>query len=304
MNNNELVSVIITTFKREPIMVERAIKSVVNQTYKSLELIIVDDSPYDYKQRASIASMVESFDDNRIKYIQHKENKGACEARNTGIKNSNGAYVAFLDDDDEWKLNKLELQLDKFANGVGLVYCDSYTITLKNNQQINKTIRENRISGLVYRELLGKNFIGSTSFVIIKREALIQCGYFNKEFKSAQDYDLWLRVSKKYKVEYVDLPLVNYYIHEGERISENVANRIQGLEKIIEVNKNYLEKNPKLYSEKKLLIVPFYAVKYGFKYSFRKWWEAVKIYPYHRPVMRSLVKIAIYKMRYNKKIRG
>src|SRR5699024_11926776 len=134
--------------------------------------------------------------------------------------------------------------LQKFTNKeVGLVYCDSYTIKTKNDSIINKSIRSFRISGMDYKQLLEKNFVGSTSFVLIRKEALNECGFFNTEMESGQDYELWLRLSKKYKIDYVDIPLVNYYAHEGERISTNVNKKIQGLEQIIKLNYLYLQEH-------------------------------------------------------------
>ncbi|WP_171046316.1 glycosyltransferase family 2 protein [Lentibacillus cibarius] len=293
-----LVSVIITTYKRSFDTLSKAINSVLTQTYNNLELIIVDDNPEKSSHKVDIQSNLKALNDNRVNYIQHENNQGACVARNTGINNSRGNYIAFLDDDDEWLPNKLEYQIRKFSDEkVGLVYCFAYIITIKDNKQISKNVISNRVSGMVYDKLIEKNFIGSTSFVILKKEALDQCGYFNNDLKSSQDYDLWLRISKGYKVNYVDIPLVNYYIHEGERISENVDNKIQGKEKINELNIDYLKLHPIIHSKRKLTVVPFYAVKYGCKFAMKKWWEAVKIYPYHSAILKNLVKLILYSFR-------
>src|SRR3989338_8677774 len=100
------VSVIIPTHNR-PELLKRAVKSVLNQTYKDLEVIVVDDG---LEKRAD--ETVNSFNDSRLKYIQHPEEKGGSAARNTGIKNSSGEFIAFLDDDDEWLPEKLEIQIN------------------------------------------------------------------------------------------------------------------------------------------------------------------------------------------------
>lgn len=295
---DELVSVIITTYKRSFATLSKAINSVLNQTYNNLELIIVDDNSKEFTNKVDIQSNIKKLNDSRVKYIQHENNQGACAARNTGIKNSKGNYIAFLDDDDEWLPRKIEYQLQKFSDeNVGLVYCDSYTITIKNNKEISKDVRSHRISGMVYGELIKRNFIGSTSFALVKKQALDTCGIFNNQLKSAQDYELWLRISNVYKVDYVSNPLVNYYVHDGERISANLTNKIQGLEKINEFNLDYLESHPRIYSKRKLLIVPYYAGRYGLKFAIKKWWEAVKLYPYHRATIRNLVKIFLYRFR-------
>lgn len=102
----ELVSVVITTYKRRVSQIKAAIDSVLNQSHENLELIIVDDSPNEYEYRDEVKNYCENISDSRVKYIQHEKNMGACAARNTGFSNSNGKYIAFLDDDDEWVKDK------------------------------------------------------------------------------------------------------------------------------------------------------------------------------------------------------
>lgn len=298
---DSLISVIIPTYKRPYEILLRAIKSALNQSYSNIELIIVNDSPQDDPNKNEIARKISKIKDSRVRYIQHNCNLGACKARNTGIHNSTGRYIAFLDDDDEWLANKLELQLEKFQDEqIGLVYCDSYTITVKDGTIINKTLRANRVSGWVYDKLILENFIGSTSFVMIKKEVLNSSGLFNINLDSAQDYELWLRISKIYKVDFVDVPLVNYYVHDGERISSNVDKKIQGLVKLIELNTEYLQLHPKTLSIRKLKIVPFYAIKSGNKTALIKWLEAVKIYPFQIENIEYLIKIIIISIRLSK----
>lgn len=297
------VSVIITTYRRPFKILTKALNSVIGQTHKNLEIIIVDDNSEFDLYRQEIEENVNKIKDDRIKYLKHMNNKGACQARNTGILNSTGKYIAFLDDDDEWLPEKVEMQLEKFADKkVGLVYCDSYTINILKKRNINKTVRANRISGMVYDQLILNNFVGSTSFVMVSKESLEKCGLFNENLKSAQDYELWLRIARNFKVDYVDIPLVNYYIHSGERISTNVLNRIQGLEMIIKLNKPYLNKHPKIYCKRKLDLVPFYAVRDGYSKALSKWFAAIKIYPSIIQGLKCLVKIIFYRNSYSNPI--
>jgi len=289
---NELVSIIIPTYKRSYNVLIKAIRSVLNQTYTNIEIIIVNDNPKMQQYRNEIRTKIDKINDNRLVYIEHEKNQGACAARNTGIKHSQGKYVAFLDDDDEWMVNKVELQLTKFKDpDVGLVYCDSHTIIVKNEKVIDKKVRANRFSGWVYDELIIDNFIGSTSFVMLKKEVLNKCGYFDKNLRSAQDFELWLRISRLYKVNYVSEILVNYYMHDGERISTNVNNKISGLESLINLNIDYLRVNPKAHCIRKLKILPFYARRDGFKKALLKWMEAIKLYPYQLINLKYLMKI-------------
>jgi len=289
---NSLVSIIIPTYKRPFEILSRAINSVLYQSYKNIEVIVVDDSPNDFSNRKDIEKNLKRIVDHRVRYIQHPCNKGACAARNTGINNSSGEYIAFLDDDDEWLPDKLELQLKKIKNSnVGLIYCSSYTITLKGNKQVKKTVKCADISGWVYDKLIMENFIGSTSFVLIKKEVIESCGVFNNDILSAQDYELYLRISKKYEIGFVNIPLVNYYVHEGERISTNVNNKIQGLEKVIELNMDYLKSNPKAMAIRRLKITPYYAIRHGCKFALLKLVEATRVYPFQIENLKYLLRI-------------
>ncbi len=133
MNNNPLVSIIIPTFNRCGVL-KRAVLSAVNQTYKKIEIIIVNDASTD--ATAEVAGLV---NDPRLKYIIHEKNQGLAATRNTGIKNSSGEYITFLDDDDEWAPEKISHQLEVFQNenhGIGLVFTNGYS-EYENNFIIN-----------------------------------------------------------------------------------------------------------------------------------------------------------------------
>ena len=122
------VSAVITTYKRAPELLERAILSILAQTYPIKELIVVDDSPADYSLRASVAETVGKYADRGVRYIQHPANMGVSVARNTGASNCTGEFIAFLDDDDEWMPEKIEKQLKKASDNVALVYCAHKTV--------------------------------------------------------------------------------------------------------------------------------------------------------------------------------
>ena len=125
-----MVSVIITTCKREPEMVERAIASVAGQSYHNWELIIIDDSPESYDKRDQVYSMIQRYSDKyTVFYHRNEENSGACYSRNRGLEIAKGEYIAFLDDDDEWLPEKLAEQvriIEATPEKVALVYCSYY----------------------------------------------------------------------------------------------------------------------------------------------------------------------------------
>ena len=218
-----LVSAIVTTCKRDPHIVERALKSVLSQTYRNIEIIVVDDSPREYPLRLKVKSMIEAYNDGamRIEYAMHEENRGACVARNTGVALSHGTIVGFLDDDDEWLPNKVESMIKKFDDQkVALVYGD----TIYCDDDRAKRIIEKRPKhrGMVYDKLIWKNFIGSTSFPLIRKDPLVLVGGFDELMQSAQDVELYLRLSQSYEIDYVDEVIAIYHGSKSERISNNV----------------------------------------------------------------------------------
>jgi len=273
-----MITVVITTYKRSPIILKRAIDSVINQTYKDWELYVIDDSPNDYEERKNVKKIVDDFNNSKITYIQQSKNMGACKARNRGIALAKGDFIAFLDDDDVWDKTKLEKQLDKFNeldDRYALVYCGSvYYNTKKNKFKVHDSIFK---SGEVFDELIMKNFIGGASFPLIKTKVIKELGGFDEELLACQDLDMWLRISKKYYIDYVSEPLVIYYIHDGEQISTNPKKRLQGTKRKIEKYKEYLESHPKQYNKCLLEYAYALAMSGDIKVSINTWKKAKKI---------------------------
>lgn len=272
-----MVSAIITTYKRPPEIVKRAAQSVLNQSYRDIELLIVDDSPVTYELRKAVRDMALSLADN-VRYIAHEKNMGACAARNTGVKNAKGEFVAFLDDDDEWLPEKIEKQLSvmKQNDEVALVYCGRYIHYASKN--IEKQERVEFREGKVYENLILNNFIGSTSFPLIRKAVLEELGGFDVNMPAAQDFEMWLRIAKGYKIDYIKEPLVRYYIHEGEQITKNHRKKIEALERVNEINMNYLERHSKAYSIRILRMLPLYA-EFDIPKARKLFVQAVKMYP-------------------------
>lgn len=254
---SDLVSVIVPTYKRKPEMLKRCVDSVLSQTYKNIELIVVDDSPSDYPFREEVKSFLNSYD-NRIHYIQHHKNMGANIARNTGVDNSNGKYIAFLDDDDEWAPTKLEKQYKLIYNNpnVSLVYCRAQIIN--ENSGETKPIINWMYRGSQYHRLLKQNFIGSNSFVLVDKEKFYMVGKYDESLLSNQDYDLFIRLSKDYEIDFIDEVLVNYYIHEGERISTNAEKQLQGRLALYDKYLPELKKDKDLYTIWNIKNIPLY----------------------------------------------
>ncbi len=223
-----LVSVIIPTHNRS-FLVKRAIRSVLNQTYSNFECIVIDDSSLDNTNQ-----IIKSFEDERIKYLVHKKNKGASAARNTGISHSNGKFIAFLDDDDEWLETKLEKQMNLIINlpkNVGMVYCwmDYFNENENIIYQHHPTLR-----GEVLSELLDAQKLGGCPTLLVRSEVINKIGNFDERLKRGNDGDFIRRVCKEYEVDYFPEVLVKVYENHGKkRISDNdkqgIRNHIESI---------------------------------------------------------------------------
>ncbi len=247
---NSLISVIIPTYNQGDFL-PRAIKSVLEQTFQNFELIIVDDASTDNTEE-----VVKKFqeEDERIKYKRHQKNKGGNAARNTGLRNAKGEYIAFLDSDDEWLSRKLEKQLEVFEKpnnaNLALVYSGAYYI--ENGKMAIKVLPKKR--GHILKDLLVSNCImagGSSS--LIRREVFNNCGYFDecKELREGggQEYEMWIRIAQKYECDFVKEELIKYYIHERSITKRSDLYRKKVRQRyIFNKYKNYYQKSPKLYS--------------------------------------------------------
>ena len=209
------VSTIIPTYNCES-YIKETLESVLSQTYKDIELIVVDDGSTDRTRE-----IIESFKP-RLKYILQDKNTGPSAARNKGIEQAKGKYIAFLDHDDVWMPNKIEEQiklLESNKKDVALVYSDGYNVTPSGSQvsalfDITKPHR-----GFVFEELLSDNFI-PTSSVVVKKEILREVGRFNERFLISQDFDLYLRIAECHKIDFVDLPLFKHRIYPDSASSK------------------------------------------------------------------------------------
>jgi glycosyltransferase involved in cell wall biosynthesis len=236
----EKITCIITTFKRPISILQRAINSIINQTYSNLELIIVNDAPQLVELVEDIRMLLTQYNQIPIQYIVHEKNMGACNARNTGIEHAMGKYVAFLDDDDEWLPEKLEKQYKLISKEkVALVYCSHFEIHGNGSRKlVTEELAREGIHHDDFERLLLNNFVGSTSYPLLSLEAVKSVGGFDINLKASQDHDLWLRIAKEYPIANCNEPLVNYYFSE-ESISSNMANKLQGFNYLLNKYKDF-----------------------------------------------------------------
>ena len=204
--NLPLVSVVIPTFNSAWSLKE-AIESVLAQTYEQLEILVIDDGSTD-----NTAEVVAEFSD-IITYMR-QNNMGVSVARNCGILSSHGKYIAFLDSDDIWFPNKIELQvalMEEHSN-LDVVYTDHCHTDAEGVIGEPKTACFNA-SEPVYYQLLAGNFI-NTSTVMVRLTAIAKSGVFSADFSGAEDYDLWLRLAKSGEFGHVCTVLATYRKHQ------------------------------------------------------------------------------------------
>lgn len=204
MTNKPLVSVVIPTYKR-PDKLSRAIDSVLNQTYESVEVIIVDDNNPDTEARIQTEEYMTKYENNpRVRYLKHDRNKNGSAARNTGAKASKGDFVAFLDDDDEYTSTRIETMLKRFdelSPDYGVCY-SRYIFRMPDGKEIKS--KENR-EGDLFKVALMKDFnFGSGSNNLVKRTAYNAIGGYDESFKRNQDHEFMIRLLQKYKIAYCD----------------------------------------------------------------------------------------------------
>lgn len=205
-----MVSVVIPTHNRCD-LITRAISSVIKQTYKDLEILVVSDGSTD--DTKDVVKRL-AAEDERIKLIEYHPSKGGNVARNTGIEMASGEYVAFLDDDDEWLPEKLEKQLAVMEadSDIGLVYTGTRIIYV--NEKVTYSFNP-KAKGDLSKEILLDNSIGTTSTVMARKDILIKAGLFDTELRALQDFDLWIRLCQMCKVGMVCEEMINYYNYVG-----------------------------------------------------------------------------------------
>lgn len=226
------VSVIIPTYNSPRFLIE-ALESVINQTYRDLEVIIVDDGSTD-NTPVVLLPYLEKHKNIRCIY---QENKGTAAARNTGIKSSSGEYIAFLDHDDIWLPLKSELQVRVLDENplVGLVYCRFHYFYEGEGILAESHDREWR-RGELFEQFLERNYIPTASLVMVRRSCFDKAGDFDESLSIVDDYDFYIRIARNYKIEYVDRSLVYWrrHVHSASKVTEKlIHNRIAMREKIL-----------------------------------------------------------------------
>jgi len=213
------VSVIIPTFNRSKKVV-RAVTSVLNQSFKDLEIIVVDDNSTDDTNQA-LAKYRSS-----ITYLRKPVNRGVSAARNIGIESSAAPWIAFLDSDDYWLGDKLHAQMDFVDRNSETVACQTEEIWIRRGRRVSPKRKHKKPSGDIFRQSL-KLCLVSPSSVILRRCLFEQVGLFDESLPAAEDYDLWLRISCRYPIYLIPKELV---VKEGGH-EDQLSQRFTGMDR-------------------------------------------------------------------------
>jgi len=232
----DTVSVIIPTFNRKKLL-QRALRSVYQQTYSSIEVIVVDDGSTD----ETAAMIKENFP--KTKYLFQK-NTGVSAARNLGIKNARGQWIAFLDSDDEWLPEKLEKQIC-FLNASPLSWVQTRERWIRDGKEINPGQKHQMISGMIFKESCELCLV-SPSAVILQKELFDRYGFFDESLPACEDYDLWLRILAYEPIGLIEEPLTIHYGGHADQLSQKYWGmdrfRVQSLMKILKMPLTAMQK--------------------------------------------------------------
>lgn len=269
----EKVSVIIPAYNKADFTVQ-TVESVLRQTYPNIEIIVVDDGSTDQtRQRLAIFG-------SRIQYI-YKDNSGACSARNRGIQLAQGEFIAFLDCDDLYEENKIELCVDFLRKNkdFGFVHTAAYFIDEQGEITDKYSHPKSRHQGWIVKHLLQGNYI-CNSTPVIRRSCLAEVGGFDEHIFAPADWDLWLRLASRFQTGYIDRPLTKYRIagnYTFNNLDQACADERYVLEKFFKAHPqcNQVSKKQALasyylrYAQSYLLKDDFVKVKANFQQAWR-----------------------------------
>lgn len=292
MKAANLVSVVIATYNRSKYL-PVAIRSVLQQTYSNFEIHVVDDGSTD-----DTPIVMRQFATNHAIRYHRQNNGGQAKAKNVGIKEAKGDYVAFLDADDMWVSDKLEKQLPCFENSpnVGVVYTNVQCIDEEGH--LLPTPSRAHYTGRITGPLLIDNFVTGMAS-IVRKECFEEVGVFDESLPMGIDYDLWLRISVKYEFAYLNHVTYLYRQWPGQ-MSHNHSKRY---ECAVAIMSHFLEKNPGLVERRivnrawahtyvgrgESLITMDNSAYEAFKYYLK----ALKVCPAYVPAWKQIVKLLL-----------
>ncbi|MCB1196045.1 glycosyltransferase [bacterium] len=271
-----------------------AIQSVLNQTFEDYEIVVIDDGSTD-STKDLMQAYVEKYPQ-KIRYIYQK-NKGLSGARNTGIENACGEYIALLDADDLWLPERLKAQIDflKKHPEYSFVFSDVYA--MDENGKRGKTMMRLKkpVSGDIFYELLLENFI-SVPTTLIKKDCFKNAGFYSSDMKLCEDHHFSLRLANYYKGGYIDQPLACYMIRSNSLSSSLLNMRIWDMKVVDEMARLFPERvkaGSKYFKQARAnLLYEMGYISYrqnNFKDAWNYLWKSLKVNGFFMPAVKSLL---------------
>lgn len=232
MNDNPVISVILPTHNRARILA-RSMRSVLAQSFRALELIVVDDASTDHT-----AEVVDQFDDPRVIYKRLSENSGAAVARNTGARLARGAYLAFQDSDDEWLLDKLTLQVDGLRESNADLLCCGYLSVRADGAPLARLPDSRMVAGEWGADNI-YDFCFITPTWLITRDAFMAQGGFDESMPNLEDWELSFRLFKtNCKIRVLNDLLMVKHRGGSDSLNWKMQPRIDSMRRIIEQHRD------------------------------------------------------------------
>lgn len=203
-----LISVVIPVFNRSGIL-PRALQSVLRQSYSNLEILVVDDHSTENIREVCVSYPV---------HYQLSDGRGVSAARNTGIKKSRGEMIAFLDSDDEWVPQKIELQMEYLQQHPECSFVHSNELWLHNGEPVAQLAKHKKYGGRIFDKCLELCIIGA-SCTMVRRELIERIGSFDEYFPTCEDYDYWLRVCAQENVGFLEEELTIKHAGHSDQLS-------------------------------------------------------------------------------------
>ena len=274
------VTAAITTCRRPVPIVERALKSVVSQTYDDIRIFVVNDYPEDPALSDALKDMCRRYDGRfPVTYLTTGKNSGACRARNVALEAAETPYIAFLDDDDEWYPDKTALQVDALEKTpeAALCYCNVRHCYSDGRTEIRNS--GPMPEGMIFHDLVAFNIIGSCSFPMLLTEAFREVGGFNESMPALQDLEAYMRLCRIYPAVYISDPLVDYHIEQIDRISSSMKRRADGCARLEDAFRDVIKNDRNDRAAMALRCLFHYSNDHRAKDSVMAWCRAVAARP-------------------------
>jgi len=220
------ISVIIPVYNGEK-TIKQTVESVLNQTFKDFELLIINDGSQD-----ATLEIIQAINDERIQVFSY-QNSGVSASRNRALTKAKGEFISFIDADDLWTPNKLELQFKALQDNPQAAVAYSWSDWIDESGQFLRSGGHITVNGKAYEKLLLRDFIESGSNPLIRKQALDEVGCFEQSVTPAEDWDMWLRLAARYEFVTVEVPQILYRISPNSA-SFNIVKMEAGSLKVIE----------------------------------------------------------------------